>query len=78
MNEDPKDALLRQYKDEIESLKGLLMTHLTAAGLAPEAVQGILAQVRRRMGRGKAVASSCPGHPRAGASEEGEAGEKGR
>ena len=45
VNEDPKDALLRQYQEEISRLKSLLVTHLSAAGLAPEVLQGILAAV---------------------------------
>ena len=45
VNEDPKDALLRQYKEEIDRLKTLLETHLKAAGMAPEAMAGILAAV---------------------------------
>lgn len=43
INEDPKDALLRQYKDEIDRLKRLLVEHLTAAGLDPASLNAILA-----------------------------------
>jgi hypothetical protein len=44
VNEDPKDTLLRQYKEEIDRLKLLLVQHLSAAGLDSDALNAILAQ----------------------------------
>jgi len=52
INEDPKDTLLRQYKEEIERLRMLLVQHLTAAGLDPETLNNILAATTGAMGGG--------------------------
>ncbi|KAA0165709.1 hypothetical protein FNF27_06629 [Cafeteria roenbergensis] len=37
INEDPKDALLREYKDEIERLKQMLTSQATGAAMVPGA-----------------------------------------
>jgi hypothetical protein len=63
INEDPKDALLRQYKDEIERLRTLLVEHLTAAGLDPASMKAILANV----GGGAGAAAQMKALPAAAA-----------
>ncbi|XP_061543979.1 kinesin-like protein KIF17 [Phycodurus eques] len=53
INEDPKDALLREYQEEIKKLRALVSGQMSSAAALPSAVSGHQAEVSRSSADGE-------------------------